>query len=543
MALANGSPRMRSHSARATRARLHDEIVINEIMYHAPPTLEVPATIGSNAFVSLTNLWRYDQSGTDLGTAWRDNNYNDSAWAVGSGAFYFTTANIGAPRNTELMLGPTTYYFRASFVYGGAQAALALNLRYLVDDGTVVYLNGREISRFNLPNGLISYTNNAMVSILNAGLRAPVPVALTNLLIGTNVLAVEVHQALNTGNDVAFAAELLATVEATPRVAYAKSPEQWIELFNRSSNAVNLTDWRIDEGIDFRFASNTMIAPGGYLVVAKDPTALLAKFPGIAVVGPYDNSLSHRGERIVLKDANDNPADAVHYFDDGRWPEPPDAGGASLELRDPRADNSVGEAWAASDEGRRSSWRTYSYRGVASPSAVGPDAQWHEFVMGLLDAGEVLLDDIMVIETPSTTPTNLIQNGTFETGTNAWRIIGNHHGEVIDDPDQPGNKVLRLVANGSTEHMSNHGETTFVGNRDVVNGREYLISFRAKWISGSPQFHTRLLFQSAAEDDVARTPSLHGTPGARNTAFATNIGPTYYEFPPRAGRSRQHLRR
>src|SRR6185503_19763787 len=154
---------------------LRDEIVINEIMYHAPPTLEVPATIGSNAFVSLTNLWRYDQTGTDLGTAWRDNNYNDSAWAVGSGAFYFTTANIGAPRNTELMLGPTTYYFRASFVYGGAQAAVALNLRYLVDDGTVVYLNGREISRFNLPNGLISYTNNAMVSILNAGLRAPVP--------------------------------------------------------------------------------------------------------------------------------------------------------------------------------------------------------------------------------------------------------------------------------------------------------------------------------------------------------------------------------
>ena len=100
--------------------------------------------------------------------------------------------------------------------------------------------------------------------------------------------------------------------------------------------------------------------------------------------------------------------------------------------------------------------------------------------MGLLANGVMLLDDIAVIETPSTTPTNLIQNGTFETGTNKWRIIGNHHGEVIDDPDQPGNKVLKLTSTGSTEHMSNHGETTLAGGRDTVNGREYLITFRAK---------------------------------------------------------------
>ena len=148
--------------------------------------------------------------------------------------------------------------------------------------------------------------------------------------------------------------------------------------------------------------------------------------------------------------------------------------------------------------------------------------------MGLLDNGVVLLDDIMVIETPNTTPTNLIQNGTFDTGTNKWRIIGNHHGEVIDDPDQPGNKVLRLVANGSTEHMSNHGETTLAGGRATVNGREYLISFRAKWLSGSPQFHTRLYFNRLPRTTRLDTPSLHGTPGAQNSMFTTNIGPTYF---------------
>src|SRR5205085_3279298 len=83
---------------------------------------------------------------------------------------------------------------------------------------------------------------------------------------------------------------------------------------------------------------------------------------------------------------------------------------------------------------------------------------------------------------------------------------------------------------GGTEHMSNHGETTFVGNRDVVNGREYLISFRAKWISGSRQFHTRLFFNRLPHTTLLDAPALRGTPGTRNTSFTANIGPTYDEF-------------
>lgn len=502
---------------------LRDEIVINEIMYHAPPTLEVPPVLGTNFFVMITNTWKYDESGTDLGAAWRAPAYDDSTWLSGRALLYNTTNNLPAPKNTLLTLGPTTYYLRATFVYTGAPTVLALWLRHIVDDGAIIYFNGNEVHRFNMPFGNVTYTNRAASPILNAIYRSPVSVNLTNLVLGTNVIAVEVHQAANTGNDVAFGMEMWARIEAIPRVPFSESREGWVELFNRSSNAVDLTGWRIDEGIDYRFPTNTMIAPGGYLVVAKDPAALLADFPGIDVLGPYNNALSRRGERIVLKDAADNAADWVHYFDDGRWPRAADGRGSSLELRDPHADNSAGEAWAASDETDRSSWRTYTYRGFGTSSAVGPDGQWREFVMGLLTAGEVLLDDITV----TTNGVQILQNGTFETGLNAWRIIGNHHGEVIDDPDQPGNKVLRLVANSSTEHMNNHAETTLAGNFDIVIGREYVISFRAKWINGSRQLNTRLYFNRLVRTTLLDAPSIHGTPGAQNTAYAPNIGPTY----------------
>src|ERR1051325_2444637 len=218
----------------------HDEVVINEIMYHAPPTLENPAVIGTNVIITFSNLGGYEQSGTDLGTAGRARNYDDSAWPAGEGLFYATTANLPAPKNTPLTLGPNTYYFRTSFVYTGAPAILSMSLRHIMDDGIVLYLNGTEISRFNMPGGSISYTNNSSSAILNAVVRTGGAVAITNLVIGTNVLAAEVHQTSNTnsGIDAVFGAELTAVVEAVPRIPYSRSGEEWIELFNRSTNVV-----------------------------------------------------------------------------------------------------------------------------------------------------------------------------------------------------------------------------------------------------------------------------------------------------------------
>ena len=509
--------------------QLNGDVVINEIFYHGPPTLDAPSVIASNVVIlSYTNEWRYEQSGTDLGADWRQPDYDDSLWPVGRGLFYVTAANFLAPKNTPLTLGPNTYYFRTTLINTGSPAILTMAMRHIMDDGIVVYLNGAEIHRFNIPVAAnVTYSTTATVGLGNAVQRGPLNIPAASLLPGTNVIAVEVHQAADPGGDVVFGMEIRGNLEMVPAVPFTRSLEGWVELLNRSPNPIDLTGWRMDEGIDFRFASNTFIPPGGYLVLAKDPAELENRFPGITVTGPYDNSLSRSGERLVLRDASDNPVDVVTYSDDGRWPEPPDGGGSSLELRDPRADNSSGEAWAASDETSRSAWRSYSYRGIATASAVGPDAQWREFVIGLLDAGEVLLDDISVVETNATSPIQLIQNGSFTTGTNTWRIIGNHHGEVIDDPDEPGNKVLRLVATGSTEHMSNHGETTLDNARQVVNGLEYHISFRARWVSGSRLFHTRLYFNRLPRVTRLDIPDLRGTPGSQNTAFAPNIGPTF----------------
>ena len=47
---------------------------------------------------------------------------------------------------------------------------------------------------------------------------------------------------------------------------------EFVEIYNSSSSAVDLTDWRIRRGIDFDFAKGTALPAGGTLVVVSfDP--------------------------------------------------------------------------------------------------------------------------------------------------------------------------------------------------------------------------------------------------------------------------------
>ena len=101
---------------------------------------------------------------------------------------------------------------------------------------------------------------------------------------------------------------------------------------------------------------------------------------------------------------------------------------------------------------------------------------------------------------------------------------------MIADPDEPGNWILHLTATGPAEDKLNHAETTFVNNRAIVDGREYEISFKAKWIGGSNQVNTRLYFNRLPKTTLIDVPLQNGTPGLPNSTLQTNVGPTYNEL-------------
>ena len=314
---------------------------------------------------------------------------------------------------------------------------------------------------------------------------------------------------------------------------YVEDDEQWVELYNRGAQTIDLMGWEFGDGIGFSFDTSTLLAPGDYAVIADDPVALAAEFPAIAskIVGNFTGSLSNGGERITLLDDFGNPADQVRYYDGGHWHEEADGDGSSLELRDPDSDNSVALAWAPSDESSTSAWQTYSYTMTAEAPLHGTAVNFQEFRLGLLNSGVFLIDDIQVIQRPGIDNLDLMQNGDFESGDAAWRFVGTHGGsQVIVDPDNASNNVLRVEVTGARHYVNDVIESTLANGASVVNGWEYEISYRAKWISGSNQVNTELFHGRVAKTTLIDVPENTGTPGAQNSQFVANAGPTYADF-------------
>ena len=103
-----------------------------------------------------------------------------------------------------------------------------LQVQLLRDDGAVVYLNGTEVLRDNLPAGTITHTTLALTAVGGADERTyfAFTVSAAYLVEGTNVLAVEVHQAAGDDLGMVFGAGLNAII--TP-LFESKPSEYWLE--------------------------------------------------------------------------------------------------------------------------------------------------------------------------------------------------------------------------------------------------------------------------------------------------------------------------
>ena len=518
-----------------------NSVVINEIMYHHRPDFPTPDVEGqfeTREFLPMETVWKYNATGVDLGVDWFKTEYSvdENGWQEGVAPIGYETSAIPIPMGTqfpEIDSSIIRYYYQTEFDFDVAPDS-QLVLQHYVDDGAIFYLNGVELLdanaesiRFNMRGGEVFNTTIASPGVSNAKLSEPIVLSSDELVQGRNVLSVEVHQSSTISNDTVFGVvlSLRETVSPfLPGMPYRENDEEWIELYNRGDQIVDLTGWTLDGGVRFDFADGTTMGPGEYILIARDEMRMAEQYEGIRIVGEYAGALANSNDRIILRDRIGNPADDVSYFDDGQWSWSADGGGSSLELIHPDANNGVASAWAASVESARSEWQTYTYGGIAQRSAVGADSQWREFIFGMLDAGEVLIDDVQVTDVE--TGDQLIANQDFTSmDDTTWRFRGNHRrSEIIEDPDDPTNRVLRLVATGPTEHMHNQVETDLLSA--IQNGRDYEISYRAKWITGAPMLHSRLYFNRLAQATALSLPDKSGTPGMPNSRLLANAGPT-----------------
>ena len=89
-------------------------------------------------------------------------------------------------------------------------ALASLTFRLARDDGAVVWVNGREAYRSNMPGGNITSSTlaSSTVNTPEEQIFYVTTLAMTNVVEGTNVIGVEVHQVAANSSDLGFNLEL-----------------------------------------------------------------------------------------------------------------------------------------------------------------------------------------------------------------------------------------------------------------------------------------------------------------------------------------------
>ena len=169
-----------------------------------------PALAAGVTLVPMGSVWKYHDLGSNLLTAWIQPGYDDSQWSSGP-------AQLGYGEGDEATIvsyGPNsgskfiTTYFRHALVATNAASCTNLILRFLCDDGAVVYLNGMELVRVRIPYGSVNYQTLAANATMDGSLFVS-SIFPSSLVEGTNVLAIEIHQVSAVSSDISFDLELV----------------------------------------------------------------------------------------------------------------------------------------------------------------------------------------------------------------------------------------------------------------------------------------------------------------------------------------------
>jgi len=169
--------------------------------------LQVASVVAANlqtVLIPMGATWKYLANGTDQGTAWRAPDFDDASWPEGP-------AELGYGEGDEATVVPSgnggiskfvTTYFRTKFSVDRASRFASISGTLVYDDGAVIYLNGVEVYRLNMPAGPVGVNTLADDSV--DYLPKTFTIDTRQLRDGVNVIAVEMHQGDSGSSDISF---------------------------------------------------------------------------------------------------------------------------------------------------------------------------------------------------------------------------------------------------------------------------------------------------------------------------------------------------
>ena len=215
-------------------------------------------------FVNYADTWDFNDQNVDLGTTWKNSNYNYShaGWTLegaagnNGGLYGFETSGLPSPGLNTPMLNSDqaaqhmTYYFRKEFTYNGATVGATAILDGVIDDGVQFYLNGTPVGGVGSapdPGWKAPATRSVNNAVEELDIGTNVGAA---LVAGTNVLAAEVHQINDTSSDCVFGARLSIAAPSAPGVVINEvlpSASGFVEFYNPTGSTVDLGGWYLSD--------------------------------------------------------------------------------------------------------------------------------------------------------------------------------------------------------------------------------------------------------------------------------------------------------
>ncbi len=249
----------------------------------------------------FNSSWKYKDDGSDQGTVWSQTGFDDSSWLSGAARLGYgkpgmaTILNAcGVPvQNPTCMNKYIGYYFRKTVNIADVSLYKSFKFEMYRDDGVVIHVNGVEVFRNNMPDGVINYNTLANMNAPDDGLSiisVTIPLAASQLQSGTNTIAVGVHQSAPSSSDLVWDMKLTGIPPGL--ILLTRGP-----YLQKATPTSMLVRWYTDDAVDSKVTFGT--DPGNLsqsVVVTGSRTSHAVQLTGLTPYTKYYYSIGTNTE-------------------------------------------------------------------------------------------------------------------------------------------------------------------------------------------------------------------------------------------------------
>ena len=243
----------------------------------------------------MNTTWKYFDDG-EAASNWKSSTFNDASWKSGAAPLGYkmnvsTTVSYGSDAQRK---NPTTYFRKTFNLNTAPTSADQFVLNYQVDDGCVVWVNGQEAGRVNMPQGTPNFNTFSSTYAADEPFTGSLDLNPTLFKKGTNVIAVEVHNTSYTSGDLFWAGDLQTTAGVRAEEAVL------------TENPIDLTDMSVSLTAMFTPMSKDELAANGLTPVRINEVS--------AANDIYVNEFFKRNDWVELYNTTNQPVDVEGMY-------------------------------------------------------------------------------------------------------------------------------------------------------------------------------------------------------------------------------------